>query len=286
MVIKGKLKNFYELCRVSPRIPSVTLHALAKAVDSDGMLELRSTAVDNVYVHAASCMTVPEDAFEYFTEDLSHVVVPESPQSVLDTDPIRNTPETFRVPYGADSMDYGYINNDVHDASNVDLGVIQRASVNLDDALNNLYVHSEPLEGTLSSDPSLTMDDVLKVSPECSESALSTAEIEPLVMSKSLFTKATQLRHRTHYIKLTLKDPNLSFRYFYESEDNKHQEGFWWLKDHKNKASIQVDTGFIRKHYEDIVEMHEIIGRHLFKKGYRKIVKNLRTNELVELKDI
>lgn len=281
MALKGKLKNFYELCRVSPRIPSVTLHFLVQAVDSDGMLELRSTALSTVYVHASSCITVPEDAFEYFTEDSSHLVVPESPQSVLYTDPTLTTTVTFTGPYEADRVLYGSINSDVDDA----LSGIQKASANLDDALSNLYVRSEPFEGTLSSDTSLTMDEVLKESPEGSESALRTTIIEPLVMSKSLFTKATQLRHRTHYIKLTLKDPNLSFRYFYESEDNKHQEGFWWLKDHKNKASIQVDEGFIRKHYEDIIEMHEIIGRYLFKKGYRKIVKNIRTNELVELKD-
>jgi hypothetical protein len=77
----------------------------------------------------------------------------------------------------------------------------------------------------------------------------------------------------------------LSFRYFFQSEDNKHQENAWWLKDHNNKQSIKVDKDFIRKHYEDIVDMFEVIGRYYPKKGYLKIIKNLRTNELVEIKE-
>lgn len=215
IVLRGKLKSFYDLCMIVPKIPSRVIHGVSSAVDDDNMIELRRTSLSNVYVHPVTCSTLPESAFEYFTE------------------------------------------SDV----------------------------SEPIEGTINEDPSLTMEDAVKVSSECPESTLNNNTIEPLVMSNSMFSKSTQLKHRTHYVKLTLRDANLSFRYFFESEDNKHQEGFWWLKDHKNKSSIQVNKEFIRKHYEDIVDMHEIIGRHVFKKGYMKIIKNLRTNELVEIKD-
>lgn len=215
VVLRGKLKSFYELCMITPKIPSRVIHGASSAADGDNMIELRRTSLSNVYVHPVTCSTLPESAFEYFTE------------------------------------------SDV----------------------------SEPAEGFLHEDPSLTMEDVIKMPPECSESTLSNNTIEPLVMSNSMFNKATLLKHRTHYVKLTLRGANLSFRYFFESEDNKHQEGLWWLKDHKNKSSIQVNKEFIRKHYEDIVDMHEIVGRYVFKKGYMKIIKNLRTNELVEIKD-
>lgn len=108
---------------------------------------------------------------------------------------------------------------------------------------------------------------------------------EPFKMTKSMFNKVAIQRHRTHYVKLDMKDPNLSFRFFYESEDNKHQEGKWFLKDHAKKVSIEVNKEFIEKHFEDITSAFEIIGRLLPKKGYKKIVKNLVTNTLEEIKE-
>jgi hypothetical protein len=108
---------------------------------------------------------------------------------------------------------------------------------------------------------------------------------EPLVMSKTLFSKSTVMKHRTHYVKLQLKEADLSFRYFFEAEDNKHLEGHWWLVDHGRKQQIKVDTDFIKKYYEDIIEMLEIIGRHLPKRGYYKIIKDIKTGELVERKE-
>lgn len=134
----------------------------------------------------------------------------------------------------------------------------------------------ETPEEVLSIDHSLSIPETPKEPSEA---------LEPLKMTNSLFSKNSDFKHRTHYIKLVLKDPNLSFRYFFQSEDNKHQENAWWLKDHDNKQSISVNKAFIRKHYEDIIDMFEVIGRYYPKKGYLKIVKNLRTNQIVEIKE-
>lgn len=168
---------------------------------------------------------------------------------------------------------------------------------------------SETLEATLDEDPSLTIpelnteptgdvegtygpniamyEDALK---EYNES-LKIKDIhleQPFMMTKTMFNKVAIQRHRTHYIKLEMnpsKYPNLSFRFFYESEDNKHQEGKWFLKDHDKKASIEVNKAFIEKHFEDIVGAFEVIGRLMPKKGYMKIVKDIHTGCITEFKE-
>lgn len=144
---------------------------------------------------------------------------------------------------------------------------------------------NEAPESILSITPELTSSKSYNTLLEAPIETVKDTTEEPFKMSSSMLTKYCTMSHRTHYVKLTLKDSNLSFRFFFESEDNKHQEGSWWLKDHKNKTSIQVDKEFIKKHYEDIVSMHEIIGRYFPKRGYTKIVKNLVNGSLEELQE-
>ena len=163
------------------------------------------------------------------------------------------------------------------------------------DVLHTYKVLLESTEGLLECTTSLTIPEAFK---EPTEAPMVLNEplgvispmpfMLPFVMTKSMFSKLCVQKHRTHYVKLVLdpkKYPELSFRFFYESEDNKHQEGKWVLKDHNKKVSIEVTKEFIEKHFEDVVGAFEVIGRLSPKKGYMKIIKNLHTKEIVEIKE-
>ena len=163
---------------------------------------------------------------------------------------------------------------------------------------NDLSIHigvlSELIEETedvLSETPEEVLDvspiDVIQeyfTEPSGASEAVSEDTKVPFVMSKSKLEKIMAKR-RTHYVKLTLSNRNLSFSYYYESQDNPHRVDNWWMVSHQDKQYIKVTYEFVQRNLQDVTAIHEIIGRQHKKQGYLKIVKDLHTGEIFEGKN-
>lgn len=91
--------------------------------------------------------------------------------------------------------------------------------------------------------------------------------------------KIESTRHRIHYVKLSLNQDNLSFRYFYEYQDRPKYEGHWYLVDHINKSRTPVTRQFVEFNMPNVVLKEEIIGSIQRKSKYKKIITNLDTDE-------
>lgn len=106
------------------------------------------------------------------------------------------------------------------------------------------------------------------------------------MVTKSLMQKYTMFRHRTHYIKCDTKlSTDVSFRYFFESQDNKYLEESWWMCDHKTKHKVQVTREFVLANVKYITSITEIIGRYLPKRGYHKVKIDLPINYVECIKE-
>ena len=164
---------------------------------------------------------------------------------------------------------------------------------------NDLAIHigtlSELIEETdevLSETPEEVLDATLIddtqehfIEPSGAPEAVLEGSKVPFVMSKSKLEKIMAKR-RTHYVKLTLSNHNLSFRYFYESQDNPHRVDNWWMVSHQDKQYIKVTYEFVQRNLQDVTAIHEIIGRQHKKQGYLKIIKDLQTGDVFEGKNL
>lgn len=149
------------------------------------------------------------------------------------------------------------------------------------------YRSSEGLAGDISE----SFDEVLLDTPSLTipENTLEATEhlnsySAPFRMSNTLFNKVARLRNRTHYIKLQLSNPDLSFRLHYTFEDRPYLEGAWVLKSHSHKELVVVTEDFIKLHFRDIIGITEVIGERITKtNGYSKIIKNWVTKEIINV---
>lgn len=172
----------------------------------------------------------------------------------------------------------------------------------------NADVVSEPAESILGVTPSLTIpeqkEEPLEASDERYEAitlstgetinvvtkeqvieALSDTEEVPFKMSNSLFQKCSRIKNKTHYVKLQLKDEDLSFRFHYTFDDRPWLQNKWTLKSHRASQIIEVTEKFVKKHFEDVIGVVEIFGETVHKRGYQKIVRDLVTQDVSAFKE-
>lgn len=287
----GIPKSTKELLKIRPSIPSWTISELNKLGKSvTGYILVHQTALPNVFT-LSDGTTVPVEAFKEITESTCYISNQDVSKDINKSckGKLKNTYELSRSVPDISSDTLFTLPRYLDDNGMLELRVTDKDNMythpaTCTDLPKEAFEYFEPLGFDWKND-SEHVEGTLEWTPkECLDSIKETPE-EPLVMTNSLFNKNCVLRHRTHYIKLTLQDTDTSFRYFFESEDNKHLENSWWLCSHSTKAKIQVQSNFIRKHFSDIIEMHEIIGRLIPKRGYRKIIKNLKTGHLEEIKE-
>lgn len=317
--IKAKLKPLEEIKRFLKETVVSDLYRLSLQ-SKDNTISVRETSNPEVFVELSTGWSVPITAIDYLMYECNTIdagkdwvkvtsSIPSKPEFLTSdeidllctTSNLEKVQKPSKELHSNARLALGSLVSQVD--SNSEIKLVSRADIIK--ALSYDFVEpvSETLEATLDEDPSLTIpelnkeptgdvegtygpniamyEDALK---EYTES-LQVPEVLPFKMSKTMFNKTAVQYHRTHYVKLVMKNENLSFRFFYESEDNKHQEGRWFLKDHAKKTSIEVTKDFIEKHFDDIVGAFEIIGRLIPKKGYRKIIKNIHTGELTEVKE-
>lgn len=249
--IKVRLKHTNELLKYLKYTVVKDLVKLQGASE-DGTIDVRCTSNEEVFVEITTGWSIPEACIDFFIQ--------------VPSDDSKDPVEVISAP------------NTKYEITIGDTTLYQSvSSEDLIQGLDTLDSRSAAPEGLLAIDPSLSIP----------ENTLATVEApEPFKMTKTLFHKMTHLTRRTHYVKLQLKEPDLSFRFFFEAEDNKYLEGSWWFVQHgRDKQSIKVDKDFIEKHFDDIIEAYEITGRLLPKKGYLKIKKNLKSGEIIELNE-
>lgn len=103
----------------------------------------------------------------------------------------------------------------------------------------------------------------------------------PFRMSSTLFNKVAKFRNRTHYVKLQLDNPDLSFRYHYVFQDRPHLEGMWIIKSHGYKQEVIVTEDFVKLHLNNVIGVTEVAGKRVVKtNGYTKVITNWVTKEV------
>lgn len=163
----------------------------------------------------------------------------------------------------------------------------------------SIFEHTEyELKNTtgLGGDISESFDEVLEdtlndVIPKDSLTATEPLNVhcepsKPFSMSNNLFSKLSKIRNRTHYIKLQLSDPDLSFRLHYTFEDRPHLENKWVLKSHTCKEVIVVNEDFVKLHFKNVIGVTEIFGERIINTtGYSKILRDMVTKEVTTVNE-
>lgn len=142
---------------------------------------------------------------------------------------------------------------------------------------------SESFERVLIDEPSDTIPESISLATEHLNTTSETIDTDakPFVMSNTIFNKLARIRNRTHYVKLQLSEPDLSFRLHYVFEDRPYLENKWVLKSHSCKEVIVVTEAFVKLHFSNVVSATEVFGERIVKtKGYSKLIKHISTGSV------